>query len=40
MSFLLVQGSAGGHTASQSFDTSLLEVRDAGDVGGDDGHRV
>lgn len=38
--FLLVQGSTRGHTAGQSFDTSLLEVRDAGNVGSDDSHGV
>ncbi len=37
---LLVKGSTGGHATGQSFDTSLLEVRDAGDVGGDDSHGV
>lgn len=38
--FLLVQGSTGRHTAGQSFDSSLLEVRDAGNVGSDDSHWV
>lgn len=37
---LLVQGSTGRHTAGQSFDSSLLEVRDAGNVGSNDSHRV
>lgn len=38
--FVLVQGSTGRHTAGQSFNSSPLEVRDAGNVGGNDGHRV
>lgn len=36
----LVQSSAGGHAAGQTFDPSLLEVGDASDVGCNDGHRV
>ena len=36
----LVQSSACGHAAGQTFDPSLLEVGDASDVGCNDGHRV
>lgn len=37
---LPVQGPAGGHAAGQPAHPGLLEVRDAEDVGSDDGHRV
>lgn len=35
-----IDGLAGGHAASKTFDTSLLEVRDGIGPVGDDGHRV
>ena len=36
----LVQCGAGGHAARQALHACPLEVRDAGDVGRDDGYRV
>ena len=37
---LPVQGATGGHAACEATDPSLLEVRNAEDVGSDDSHRV
>lgn len=37
---LLVKGPAGGHAACQTFNTSFLEVWDAGDVGTNHCYRV
>lgn len=37
---LLVQGTTGGHAACQTFNTSFLEIWDAGDVGTDHCHGV
>lgn len=38
--YLLVQSSTGGHAAGQTFDPSLLEVWDAGNIGSDGSHGV
>lgn len=40
MGLVPVEGSTGGHTPSKASDAMLSEVRDGGEVGSNDGHRV